>query len=337
MRHKRLALTILLGLALLPPAANAQERTTRIISVAKRGMLGIGFDYTSTTRDGKTTATLLVKDVFKDSPAERAGVKIGDQIVRIDGQPISEESFNALARRLEPGTTVQLRVASGGRERDVTLVAADLPDSRGMVYLRGDSVNRTLRIFLDSAHAGMIRMDSMFGDSLFRGRFFPMPDIRVFRGPLMDSAFFRGRMDSTFFKHVDGFQIFVDSLPRNWGRAGLPWREMEMEFPRFEMLTERGVGGVAGAEFTPINEGLAGYFGTDRGLLVVQVGPETPAARAGLLSGDVITRVDGQIVDEVSDFRRAVSRAGNETLKVEILRKGKARTLEFQPRVRREP
>jgi predicted metalloprotease with PDZ domain len=336
MRHKRLALTILLGLALLPLAANAQERTTRIISVGKRGWLGIGYDFTATSRDGKTTATLTVKDVIKDSPADRAGVKIGDQIVRIDGQPISEE-FVALSRRLEPGSTVQLRLASGGRERDVTLVAAGWPSDEAMFFLRGDSVNRALRIYLDSARAGMIRMDSVFGDSLFRGRFFTMPDIRLFRGPVMDSIFLHGwSRDSTFFKHGDAFQIFVDSLPRSWGRAELPWRDIEMEFPGFEMLTERGVGGVAGAEFTPINEGLASYFGTDRGLLVVRVGPQTPAARAGLVSGDVITRVNGQIVDEVNDFRRAVSRAGDETLKVEILRKGKTRTLEFQ-RARRQP
>jgi predicted metalloprotease with PDZ domain len=343
MTYKRLALTILLGLALLPLATAAQERTTtRIISIGKRGWLGISYDFTATSRDGKTTETLTVMDVIKDSPADRVGVKKGDQILRIDGKAVSEDAFNDLIKRLEPGSTVQLRVASGDRERDVTLVATDRPTNEAMFFLRGDSINRALRIYLDSARAGMIRMDSIFGDSMFRGRVFMprffMPDIRVFRGPVMDSIFLHGwSRDSTFFKHGDAFQIFVDSLPRSWGRAELPWRDMEMEFPRFEMLTERGVGGVAGAEFTPINEGLSSYFGTDRGLLVVRVGPQTPAARAGLVSGDVITRVNGQIVDEVNDFRQAVSRAGNETLKVEILRKGKTRTLEFQPRTRRQP
>ena len=138
--------------------------------------------------------------------------------------------------------------------------------------------------------------------------------------------------------HVSVYMLEVDEDSRlgleilgqgsRYGAGDVPDDELTVT------LYERAV---AGAEFTPINEGLAGYFGTDRGLLVVQVGPQTPAARAGLLSGDVITRVNGQVVDEVNDFRRAVGRAGNETLKVEILRKGKARTLEFQPRIRREP
>ena len=287
MTLKRLSLTMVIGLALLPLAAVAQQqgRTTHVITIGKRGWLGISYDFTSTSRDGKTTETLTEVDVSKDSPADRAGLKKGD--------------------------------------------AADRPAAEGMLYLRGDSVNRTLRIFLDSARAGMFRMDSLFGDSIFLRGF---PDMRMWSDRMPDIRVWRGQMDSVFFHGRDGgMRFFSDSVPMIWRRLDVP-PGFDMVMPRFEELAERAV---AGAEFTPINEGLSGYFGTDRGLLVVKVGPQTPAARAGLLAGDVITRVDGQAVDEVIDLRRAVTRAGNETMKLEILRKGKARTLEFQPRVRR--
>ena len=336
MRLERLSLAMVIGLALLPLAATAQQqRMTHTITVGRRATLGIRYEFTSTTRDGKTNETLTVLDVIKDSPADRAGVKIGDRILRIDGVAVSEDEFASMARRVEPGDTVHLRVATGDRERDVTLVAvraADRPSDEALLFLRGDSINRAVRIYLDSARAGVrFRVDSLFGDSIFIGRF---PDMRMWSDARMpDVRLWRGQMDSVFFHGRDGgMRFFTDSVPVIWRRLDVTPPDFDMTMPRFEALAERAV---AGAEFTPINEGLSGYFGTDRGLLVVKVGPQTPAARAGLLAGDVITKVDGQVIDEVIELRRAVTRAGNETLKLEILRKGKARTLEFQPRVRR--
>jgi predicted metalloprotease with PDZ domain len=323
---------MVIGLALLPLAAVAQQqRMTHTITVGRRATLGIRYEFTSTTRDGKVNETLTVLDVIKDSPADRAGVKKGDRILRIGGVPVSEDEFASMARRVEPGDTVRLRIASGDRERDVTLVAADRPSDEAMFFLRGDSINRAVRIYLDSARAGVrFRVDSLFGDSVFMGRF---PEMRMWTERMPDVRMWRGQMDSVFFRGWrDGsMHLFTDSMPVIWRKLDVP-PEFDMVMPRFESIAERAV---AGAEFTPINEGLAGYFGTDRGLLVVKVGPQTPAARAGLVAGDVITKVDGQVIDEVIELRRAVTRAGNETLKLEILRKGKARTLEFQPRVRR--
>ena len=340
MRLRKLSLTMVIGLALLPVATSAQQqgRTTQIITVGKRGWLGISYNFNSTSRDGKVTETLTVMDVIKDSPADRAGVKRGDRILLIDGKAITEDQLSLLARRVEPGDKVELRIATGDRERDVTLVAAN---DEGMIFLRGDSINRAVRIYLDSARAGVIRMESLFGDSLHENVIGQIGRARIYPGTMMPNVHFNQGMDSLFFKMDSVFfrgwrdrdlHFFNDSVPRMWQRIEVP-REFEMfEMPRFEALAERAV---AGAEFTPINDGLAGYFGTDRGLLVVKVGPQTPAARAGLISGDVITRVDGQYVDEVIDFRRAITRAGNETLKLEILRKGKKQTVEFQPRTRR--
>jgi C-terminal processing protease CtpA/Prc len=327
MKHSRIALALLAALALLPLGTSAQTRGATI-SINRRGWLGISYNFSSTSLDGRSTSELTVVDVVKDSPADRAGVKSGDHILRIDGRPINEDAFTLLARRLEPGDAVRLRVSTGDRERDVTLVATDRPTDQAMFFLSGDSINKRVRIYLDSARAGMFHFggDSLLlnrfrfdGDSMYMGAF---PRIEILRGNMM--------LDSMFMNH-DGFRIFRDSIPRMW-QSEVPFGRFErMDFPDFDDLLN---GGVVGAEFTPINEGLGSYFGTDKGLLVVRVGPGTAAARAGLQSGDVITKVDGRSISEVNEFRRAVVRAGNETLKLEVLRKGKARSIELEPRRR---
>lgn len=85
---------------------------------------------------------------------------------------------------------------------------------------------------------------------------------------------------------------------------------------------------IAGAEFRELHGDLADYFeGTDEGLLVIRVIPDTPAARAGLKEGDVLVEVNGRKCHDVSALRREMGRArpGAE-LEVEWIRKGERLT-----------
>lgn len=50
---------------------------------------------------------------------------------------------------------------------------------------------------------------------------------------------------------------------------------------------------------------LAAYFGVKEGVLVTSVTADSPAAKAGVKAGDVITSVDGKTVEDSSDLRRA--------------------------------
>ena len=121
-----------------------------------------------------------------------------------------------------------------------------------------------------------------------------------------------------------------------------------------EQLSEHGrvVRPWLGLQYVPIDDSLdALKLGADHGLLVQEVVPAGPAAKAGILAGDdivtfngnqfalggdVITKIDGREVTGSDDVRDAL--AGHEPgdeIKVEVLRDGNAReiavTLENRP------
>jgi membrane-associated protease RseP (regulator of RpoE activity) len=78
---------------------------------------------------------------------------------------------------------------------------------------------------------------------------------------------------------------------------------------------------VAGAEVIDLRPELAAYFEVGAGVLVVDVVPGTPAAVAGIVPGDVITRLDQVGVRSVEDLRYGISVAGD-SLPISLVRQG---------------
>jgi len=70
----------------------------------------------------------------------------------------------------------------------------------------------------------------------------------------------------------------------------------------------------------------------DRGVLVVQVMPNSPAARAGIRAGDVIQKLNGNTVTEPSGVQRAVdnSQVGGD-VRLELRRQGQTLSLSVRP------
>ncbi len=313
---------LLLAVTLLPAQLLAQRT-----GATRSGWLGVGYNVMVELRNGVSNVNMTVTEVVPGSPAERAGIKRGDRIVRIDGRPISAERFEGLSTSVEVGDTLRLTVTSGDRERDHVLIAAPRPAQYSgtdplqrfgrSVFITPDSARRFTRIFMDSMR---ISLDSMFSDSLFLRH---MPGVR-FRAPF-DLQF-------DMLKGGSVFRFFGDSLGSDVRLRILRSGDM-FDFPHIEML---GMRSVAGAEFEPINPGLARAVKVSEGLLVLNVAPGTPAARAGLEAGDVLTRVDGRAVAAVADFRSALSGGGEAPLKLEVIRDGKSRILELERgRIRR--
>lgn len=83
-----------------------------------------------------------------------------------------------------------------------------------------------------------------------------------------------------------------------------------------------------GASLIRLDDQLATYFGVKNGALVASVETDSPAARAGLKAGDVITAINGRIVDAIADVTEQLRAAEpNSMLDISIVREKKEMTL----------
>jgi serine protease Do len=102
--------------------------------------------------------------------------------------------------------------------------------------------------------------------------------------------------------------------------------------PVVTQLAQNGhvVRGWLGVSIQPVTKDLAASFGLPNttGALVGSVSDNSPASKAGVKSGDVITRYDGKAVERWSDLPRAVAETAlNREVPIEVMRDGKKMTL----------
>lgn len=320
----------------------AQERSE------PRGWLGI--TYSEVT--GGDSRQVQVGQVFPRSPAAEAGIESGDRIVSWNGSPEVRRALESAG--LRPGDTIQLRIRRDDREaRDVAVVVGRRPltiaglargypgwrsmppdewnrwreemqaageemarafrgwgmdgDSSAVFRWRGPVDHDSLRIHADSLHR---RLRIMLRDSL---------------GPRLEEA--TARIRALEWEMIPG-----DSLGSGLAEVTARIQALDGEMMPHTFF-ELARSGLAGAEFEEMNDGLAAYFGTDEGLLVLRVAPETPAARAGLQPGDVVIRANGEPVTSISALRARMLRPssqGGEVLRLEILRRGARHTLQLE-------
>jgi membrane-associated protease RseP (regulator of RpoE activity) len=198
-----------------------------------------------------------VSEVLKDSPAEKAGLRKDDVIIRFDGESVtSVRKLSRLVSESSPDQNVRLTISRGGSEQEVT-VTLSKRDFGGL--LRGQ------------IHDGVFNQI---------GKDFP--------------------------------KIEMDKLgDGNWVFA----------------LGNRRIG----VSTQTLSKQLAGYFGVTEGVLITSVGEDTPAAKAGLKAGDVITAIDGEKVDSPGDITRALSKKETGDVSLTVVRDRNSRTVTVTP------
>lgn len=332
----------------VPGAVRAQEDGQE-----RPGMIGVSFNVRAaqTDRDREQRREVLIAHVRRGSPAEAAGVDEGDVVVRINGRP-AIESYRDL--ELREGDTVQFRIRRGDDERDVSIVAAPRPHAPGtrfgitrsgdgpMVFVGPDSMPlQAITMRIDSLQTRLLQLDTgeirfhmdslitLFSDSanVFIRRMPGMefrivgPDMERLEGSLERLDTDRFRLDS------EAFDVETEVFELQDRLEGL-------ERPFFLELGRRSA---AGAELAEMNEGLRRYFdNVQGGALVIDVSPNTPAARAGLEAGDVIVRAGGREVNDPEDVRRALMGEEDGSVPLEVVRQGRRReiTLQWEARER---
>jgi membrane-associated protease RseP (regulator of RpoE activity) len=94
-----------------------------------------------------------------------------------------------------------------------------------------------------------------------------------------------------------------------------------------------------GITTTSLTKQLADYFGVSggEGLLITSISENSPASRAGLRAGDVITEVNGEKIDDSSDLIRALNFKEEGEVTLTIIRDKSQRTIKVTPERRPTP
>ena len=211
-----------------------------------------------------------VTEVMKDSPAEKAGLRKDDVILRFDGESVtSVRKLTRLVNESSTDQTVRLTISRGGAEQEAS-VTLSKRDWNGLLRTRA-------------------------GDDLFRGAF-----------P----------------------RIELGNLP-NWGNLG-NWGDHSFVLA----MGNRRIG--IGTQ--SLTKQLADYFGVkDGGVLITSVSENSPAAKAGLRAGDVITGIDGEKVTSPGDITRALNKKDTGDVSLTVIRDKNMRTVTLTPEKNDQP
>ena len=117
----------------------------------------------------------------------------------------------------------------------------------------------------------------------------------------------------------------------------------DFRFDGLDRVPGLGGRGRLGVTLDSMTDQLAGYFGAEEGgALVTSVRQASPAEKAGLRAGDVITSINGDPVRDAGDVARQIARSGEGEVRIGYLRDRKAATATAtieppEPAARRRP
>ncbi|MDQ2922176.1 MAG: PDZ domain-containing protein [Acidobacteriota bacterium] len=229
-----------------------------------------------------------ITQVVKDSPAEKAGIKKDDVILRFDGDSVtSVRKLNRLVSEVAPDQTVRLGISRGGSEQEVSVTIGKRDQS------------------LNAFH----RLEGLEG---FRG-------MEGFKG-------LEGLQKLDGFKGLEGLKDLKVPGAQVW-----KWEGQGPGNDGFAIAL--GNNRRMGVSTVQLTKQLADYFGiaNGKGVLVTAVSDDSPAAKAGLKAGDVITTVDGEMIEGPGDLSRAINKNKDGDVTVVIIRDKKQRTIKVTP------
>ncbi|MDH3628125.1 MAG: PDZ domain-containing protein [Acidobacteriota bacterium] len=229
-----------------------------------------------------------VTTVVDGSPADDAGLEVGDIIVEFDGDVIRGPA--ALSKKIssrDPGDKIKIRIVRERRKQSIDVELGERASS-ALAALAPLDASRSYEFFFDDLEV-------------------PNVDPEVLERALESAGRALGELK------FPGYSVAC--------------ADGDCEGTSLFSFGSRPTLGVHLVETTSeLREHLGGS--DDAGVLVSRVLRGTPADSAGIEVGDLILRVDGDEVSDARELRGALRELAGEAFMIEIVRDGDALTLE---------
>ena len=126
-----------LGIGFAIPASTAKQVLEQIMESGHvtRGWIGVGVqDMTKELSDSFKLPEIrgaLITEVFRGTPADKAGIKLGDILVGVEGKPVTDSSTMLnLVAALNPGKQATLTVVRAQQETDIKVTVGRRPSQQ---------------------------------------------------------------------------------------------------------------------------------------------------------------------------------------------------------------
>lgn len=260
-----------------------------------------------------------VLSVEPGSPAEHAGLAAGDMLLAYNGVDVRGDELN-VTRLLQPERRLSATIRRDDRTRTYSMVVAPTP---AHVRTRREDV-----VVLGGTPGAIAGSVQIFTDP--RGR----QGVVAFGGTGKASTRSRGEKyvasngGSGGSGSSGGWTGTVTAQGAGAaGGSGSSWNATSVSPGSPVVLSFSTGSAVAGATIVKLNPDLGRAVGARSGLLVVDVAPGTPARRAGLRGGDVITRADDDEISSLPELQRAIERSSDHRVELRIVRERHSRRI----------
>jgi regulator of sigma E protease len=251
-----------------------------------------------------------IGSVEAGSPAALAGLEAGDRVGSVAGRPARwwEDVADAIAAH--PGATLPLAIERDGESREVVLPVASRPglDEFGEVREIGwagvSSLRQRAIVGIPSDDAPAARAGLRSGDVV----------VALGGRPVADWSEFQRAYAAAGSRGAVALEVERGGpAPSTGATLGAVPERVGLELP--------ALGSVAALGVIPAS------------VLVAQVTPDSPAAKAGLAPGDLLLAVDGDPVGSFASFAETVRTSGGRSLEITLARAGAVQRRAIAPQL----
>jgi serine protease Do len=291
-----------------------------------------GNGYVGFSADRKATGC-KVSEVAKDSPAEKAGLEVGDLVVSLDGKKVESISdFGKQLRDIAVGSKVVVDVEREDGTTKLTLTVGKrdgnrLPDAFGTVkdeaYKSSSKVLAAFKAIEEKARNSTVKV-LCDGKEKALGTVVGADGYVLTKNSQLDGSKITCKLPggeeakAAVVGIDDSFDLAMLKVEAK-GLTPVAWDDSKKAPVGYWVATagtaERPVG--IGVVSVPVRKGgldlsRAGYLGilladADIGVKISEVMPDTAASKAGLKANDIVVALGSQSVKDVPGFQEAVA------------------------------